>query len=61
MIGIGRPTEGTMPIIARMIAIVELAAVRAAEQFSAHGRGAATQDAFEHLALPRRHGGAKLF
>jgi len=50
-----------MPIIARMIAIVELAAVRAAEQFSAHGRGAATQDAFEHLALPRRHGGAKLF
>jgi hypothetical protein len=41
---------------------VELAlAVRAAEQLSAQGRRAATQDAFEHLALPRGHGGAKLF
>jgi hypothetical protein len=59
MIAIGRPAKGTMPIIAGMIAVAELGAIRAAEQFSAQSRGAAGQDAFEHLALPRRHGGAK--
>jgi hypothetical protein len=62
MIGIGGPAEGAMPIIAGMIAVVELArAVRTAEQLSAQGRRATTQDALEHLALPHRHGGAKLF
>jgi hypothetical protein len=50
-----------MPIIAGMIAVVELLAVGAAEQFAAQSRRAAAQDALEHLALPRRHGGAKPF
>src|SRR5262249_18005534 len=47
MIGIGGPAEGTVPVIARMIAIVELAAIRAAEQLAAQSRRATAQDAFE--------------
>jgi hypothetical protein len=60
MIGVGGPAEGAMPIIAGMIAVVELPAVRAAEEFSAQGRSAAAEDAAQDLALTPRHGGAKL-
>src|SRR5229473_5559743 len=48
-----------MPVVAGMIAIVVRAAIRASEELAAQGRSAATQDALEHLALPRRHGRAE--
>jgi hypothetical protein len=60
MIGVGGPAERAMPIIAGMIAVVELPAVRAAEEFSAQGRSAAAEDAAQDLALTPRHGGVKL-
>lgn len=48
-----------MPVVAGMVAKVVRPTVRAGEELAAQGRGAATQDAFQHLALPRRHGGAE--
>ncbi len=60
LIGVRRPAEGAMPIVAGMIAVVEPAAVQAAKQFSAQLRSAAAEDGLEHLPLPLRHGGAEL-
>ncbi len=45
LIGIGRPAEGTVPVVAGMVAVVELCAVRAAEEFSAQSRSATAQEA----------------
>ena len=59
MIGIGLAAERTVPIIAGMIAVMVRATIRAGEELTAQGRGAATQEAFKHLALPPRHGRAK--
>jgi len=59
LIGVGLTAERTMPVVARMIAKVVRTTVWTSEELAAQGRGAATQDAFEHLALPRRHGRAE--
>ena len=48
-----------MPVVAGMIAIVVRPTVPAGEELAAQGRGAAAQDALEHLVLPCRHGGAE--
>src|SRR5258708_4624891 len=45
LIGIARPAERTMPVVARMIAVVEMGTVRAAEQLAAQSRSAAAQKA----------------
>jgi hypothetical protein len=44
-----------------MIAVMVRATIRTNEELAAQGRGAATQEAIEHLALPPRHGRAKAF
>ena len=48
-----------MPVVAGMVAIMARASIRASEELAAQGRSAATQEALEHLALPRRHGRAE--
>jgi hypothetical protein len=58
-VGVGLAAERTMPVVAGMVAVVKAAAVRAGEELSAAGRGAAGEDRLQNLPLPRRHGGAE--
>src|SRR5207249_12243547 len=52
-------TLRTVPIVARMIAIVKARAVRTLEELTTHSRAAAGHDLFQDLPVPLRHGGSK--
>ena len=58
-LGIGLAALGTMPVVAGMIAVVELVAVRTTEEMAAQRGSAAEQNLGQDLPMPQRHGRAE--
>jgi len=61
IVGVGLPALRAVAVVAGMILVVELAALGAPEQLAAQSRGAAAQQALQHLAQTPRHGRSKPF
>jgi len=59
IVGVGLAAERAMAVVAGMVAITELLAIRAAKELAAQSGGAAAQDPFQDLALPLGHGRAE--
>ena len=54
--GVGVAALRTMPVIAGMIAVVELVAVRTTKELASQDGSAAEQDLLQDLPMPHRHG-----
>jgi len=59
LVGVGLAAAGTMPVVARVEHVTELAVLRTAKELAAPRGGAAGKDRFQHLALARGHGRAE--
>ena len=56
ILGVSVAALRTMPVVAGMIAVVELVAVRTAKELASQDGSAARQDLVQDLPMPHRHG-----